>query len=67
MTSEILFTNSDSQIVTTRILNFPQKHVYEAWSDLEHLKNCWGPKGFTNPFTNLIFVKAENGALLCMP
>jgi len=36
MTSEILSTNSDSEIVTTRILNFPQKHVYEAWSDPEH-------------------------------
>jgi uncharacterized protein YndB with AHSA1/START domain len=39
MTSEILSTTPDSEVVTTRILNFPQELVFKAWSDPEHLKN----------------------------
>ncbi|MBL0737348.1 SRPBCC family protein [Flavobacterium sp. GN10] len=55
MTSEILSTTPDSEIVTTRILNFPQELVFKAWSDPEHLKNWWGPKGFTNTFHEFDF------------
>lgn len=50
MSSAILSTTPESEIVTSRILNFPQKLVFEAWSNPEHLKNWWGPKGFTNTF-----------------
>ncbi|KAF2081763.1 SRPBCC family protein [Flavobacterium sharifuzzamanii] len=55
MTSEILSTTPDSEIVTTRILNFPQELVFKAWSNPEHLKNWWGPKGFTNTFHEFDF------------
>lgn len=55
MISEILSTTTDSEIVTTRILNFPQKLVFKAWSNTEHLKNWWGPKGFTNTFHEFDF------------
>lgn len=55
MTSDILTTTSDSEIVTTRILNFPQDLVFKAWSYPEHLKNWWGPKGFTNTFHEFDF------------
>lgn len=55
MTSEILSTTPDSEIVTTRILNFPQELVFKAWSHPEHLKNWWGPKGFTNTFHEFDF------------
>lgn len=55
MTSEILSTTPDSEIVTTRILNFPQKLVFKTWSNPEHLKNWWGPKGFTNTFHEFDF------------
>jgi uncharacterized protein YndB with AHSA1/START domain len=50
MACEIIITTPDSEIVTTRILNFPQELVFEAWSNPTHLKNWWGPKGFTNTF-----------------
>lgn len=50
MTSEILSTTPNSEIVTTRVLNFSQELVFNAWSNPEHLKNWWGPKGFTNTF-----------------
>ncbi|KAF2340510.1 SRPBCC family protein [Flavobacterium tistrianum] len=55
MTSEILSTTPDSEIVTTRILNFPQELVFKAWSNPDHLKNWWGPKGFTNTFHEFDF------------
>lgn len=55
MTSDILSTTPESEIVTTRILNFPQKLVFHAWSNPDHLKNWWGPKGFTNTFHEFDF------------
>jgi len=43
-------TSPDREIVTTRILKVPRTLVYRAWTEPEHLKNWWGPKGFTNTF-----------------
>jgi uncharacterized protein YndB with AHSA1/START domain len=43
-------TSADCEIVTTRIFNAPRALVYKAWTDPDHLKNWWGPKGFTNTF-----------------
>lgn len=48
--SAILKTTPDQEIVTTRIFNFPRQLVYHAWTEPEHLKNWWGPNGFTNTF-----------------
>src|SRR5688500_9018001 len=45
--SEII-TESDAEIVTVRTINGPQNMVYKAWADPDHIKNWWGPNGFTN-------------------
>ena len=50
MTSEIITTTPDREIVSTRIVNAPREFVYTAWTNPNHLKNWWGPKGFTNTF-----------------
>ena len=55
MTSDILSTTPDSEIVTIRVLSFPHELVFKAWSQPEHLKNWWGPKGFTNTFYEFDF------------
>lgn len=47
---EIPETTSDCEIVTIRIFHFPRPLVYRAWTEPEHLKNWWGPNGFTNTF-----------------
>jgi uncharacterized protein YndB with AHSA1/START domain len=47
---EILRTSTDREIVTTRTFNFPRQLVYKAWTHPDHLKNWWGPNGFTNTF-----------------
>lgn len=43
-------TTPDCEIVSSRIVNFTQEIVFKAWTDPDHLKNWWGPKGFTNTF-----------------
>jgi uncharacterized protein YndB with AHSA1/START domain len=47
---EIMRTSPDREIVTTRIFKAPRALVYRAWTEPDHLKNWWGPKGFTNTF-----------------
>jgi uncharacterized protein YndB with AHSA1/START domain len=39
-------TNRELRI--TRILNAPIDLVWEVWTTPDHIKNWWGPNGFTN-------------------
>jgi len=41
---------NDCIIVSTRTINYTIDEVFRAWTDPAHLKNWWGPKGFTNTF-----------------
>src|SRR5436190_16945605 len=41
-------SNSDREIYSSRILNSPVETVYQAFANPLHLKNWWGPEGFTN-------------------
>ncbi len=50
MQSEIISTTPDCEIRSTRIVNYSRELVYTAWTDPDHLKNWWGPAGFTNTF-----------------
>ena len=50
MTTLIYPSTPECEIVSIRIVNFPIELVFTAWSDPNHLKNWWGPKGFTNTF-----------------
>jgi len=45
----------DREIASTRIVNAPRELVYAAWSNPNHLKNWWGPAGFTNTFNEFDF------------
>lgn len=53
--AEILNTTSDCEIVSTRIFNVSNELLYRAWTEPNHLKNWWGPKGFTNTFHEFDF------------
>ncbi|PKB18135.1 SRPBCC family protein [Flavobacterium sp. 5] len=55
MATEIITTTPDSEIVSTRIVNFSRELVYRAWSEPDHLKKWWGPTGFTNTFNEFDF------------
>ncbi len=39
---------SDRELIITRLLNAPVSLVWEVWTNPEHIKNWWGPTGFTN-------------------
>ena len=50
LVSPIWKAASESEIVTTRLFNYSRNLVYKAWTDPQHLREWWGPKGFTNTF-----------------
>lgn len=39
---------SPFEIFSSRIIHAPVEKVYQAFADPAHLKNWWGPEGFTN-------------------
>lgn len=55
MTTEIITTTPDCEIVSTRIFDVNREKLFRAWSDPDHLKNWWGPNGFTNTFNAFDF------------
>ena len=38
----------DREILSSRIINSQVEMVYQAFENPNHLKNWWGPEGFTN-------------------
>ncbi|RZL50155.1 MAG: ATPase [Pedobacter sp.] len=55
MAEAIIITTPDCEIVSSRIVNAPIETVYEAFANPAHLKNWWGPAGFTNTFNEFDF------------
>lgn len=55
MATEIPTTGPDCEIVCSRIINAPIEIAFRAWSEPDHLKNWWGPNGFTNTFNEFDF------------
>lgn len=41
------FKQEDNIIIHTRLLDAPRDLVWEVWTDPEHLKEWWGPNGFS--------------------
>ncbi len=39
---------ADRELALSRLLDAPVDLVWEVWTDPEHIKNWWGPDGFTN-------------------
>ena len=37
------------ELTITRVFDAPRELVFKAWTQPEHVKRWWGPKGFTNP------------------
>jgi uncharacterized protein YndB with AHSA1/START domain len=44
---------AEREIRISRVLNAPVSLVWEVWTDPEHIKNWWGPNGFTNTITRM--------------
>lgn len=43
------------EMILTRVFDAPRELVFRAWSDPGHLKQWWGPKGFTLPGCEMDF------------
>lgn len=67
MTDEIenQTTTTEREIVSVRILEAPRELVWKVWTQPEHVKNWWGPDGFTNTI-NKMEVKPGGEWLLVM-
>jgi uncharacterized protein YndB with AHSA1/START domain len=44
---------ADRELIITRTLNAPRELVWEVWTNPEHIKNWWGPNGFTNTISTM--------------
>jgi uncharacterized protein YndB with AHSA1/START domain len=44
---------ADRELIITRLLHAPVELVWEVWTNPEHIKNWWGPNGFTNTITKM--------------
>ncbi len=47
--------DTDREIVTTRIVNWPRSMIFAAFADAEQLAAWWGPKDFSNTFETFDF------------
>ena len=39
---------TDRELIVSRLLNAPIELVWKVWTEPDHIKNWWGPNGFTN-------------------
>ena len=51
--NDIIEGDSKKQLTITRIFNAPPKLVFKTWTDAAHVRQWWGPHGFTNPVCEL--------------
>ena len=47
--------DTEHAFTSIRDVNASTALVFKAWSDPVHLRNWWGPKGFTNTFNDFDF------------
>lgn len=55
MTQDSSAIPADREFVIERMFSAPRERVFEAFSKPEHLKQWWGPKGWTLPVCELDF------------
>lgn len=46
-------STADRELRLERLLNAPVDLVWEVWTNPDHIKNWWGPNGFTNTITKM--------------
>ncbi|GAB3397965.1 SRPBCC family protein [Humibacter soli] len=52
----------DREIVITRVIHAPRELVFEAFTDVRHLSQWWGPEGFTTTTRSFGFGVGEDWA-----
>jgi PhnB protein len=46
-------STADRELKLSRLFNAPIELVWEVWTDPEHIKNWWGPTGFSNTISKM--------------
>lgn len=46
-------TQSDREIIITRVFNASRELVFKAWTEPKHIEQWWGPEGFTTRVTEM--------------
>jgi uncharacterized protein YndB with AHSA1/START domain len=54
---------AERELRIERMLNAPIELVWEVWTDPEHIKNWWGPNGFTNTIHKMEVVEGSEWLL----
>jgi len=63
MSSPII--SKEDSVVIERIFNASVDLIWQMWTDSEHFKNWYGPKGFTVPVANMD-LRVGGQRLICM-
>jgi uncharacterized protein YndB with AHSA1/START domain len=45
--NELMNETLQHELVITRVFNAPRQQVFNAWTESDHLKKWWGPKGYS--------------------
>jgi uncharacterized protein YndB with AHSA1/START domain len=45
--SDVTVKTTDREIILSRVFDAPPELVFKAWTDPEHSRHWWGPRGFT--------------------
>jgi len=48
-----LSSTAERELTISKLLNAPIELVWEVWTRPEHIKNWWGPNGFTNTINQM--------------
>ncbi|SFL07179.1 Uncharacterized conserved protein YndB, AHSA1/START domain [Paenibacillus sp. 1_12] len=55
MTNQMVSKVGEKVLILEREFNAPRELVFQAFSQAEHLKHWWGPRGWTLPVCNVDF------------
>ncbi|AHV99595.1 SRPBCC domain-containing protein [Paenibacillus sp. 7124] len=55
MTNKMVTRVEGQELVLERVFDAPRELVFKAFSEAEHLKHWWGPRGWTLPVCNIDF------------
>lgn len=55
MTNQMLSRVEGNVLILERVFNAPRELVFQAFSEAEHLKQWWGPRGWSIPVCNVDF------------
>ncbi|MGD8191257.1 SRPBCC domain-containing protein [Brevibacillus ginsengisoli] len=55
MSNKMTFKTEGQEIILERVFHAPRELVFKAFSEAEHLKHWWGPKGWTLMVCNVDF------------